>query len=238
MVVGRFKAGFVCGSNPFRPTTFIKFWIQMENMIVIDIETTGKDPKKCSIVSIGAVNFCNPDEVFYGECRMEEDKEVTQEALEITGFTLEQIKDPSKPPVKELLYEFYNWSRQFKNRTLASMNPQALDWPILIEAFERYGIEWLYGHRAVDLHSQVYAEFLKLGIPVPLKGNVSALSSSHIFQLFGLPEEPKPHHALIGAIWTTEAFYRLLLGEPVILSEYPFRSPFLASQFHKIIRYI
>ena len=34
-------------------------------MIIVDVETTGIDPEKHSIVSIGAVDFSNPSNEFY-----------------------------------------------------------------------------------------------------------------------------------------------------------------------------
>jgi len=39
-------------------------------MIVADIEATGLDPRKHSILSIGAVDFEHPERQFYGECRI------------------------------------------------------------------------------------------------------------------------------------------------------------------------
>ena len=37
-------------------------------MIVIDLETSGIDPMEHSILSLGAVDFDNPEYFFYGEC--------------------------------------------------------------------------------------------------------------------------------------------------------------------------
>ena len=48
-------------------------------MIIIDVETTGLDPKKYSIVSIGAVDFKKPMRTFYEECRIWDGAEVSEE---------------------------------------------------------------------------------------------------------------------------------------------------------------
>ena len=39
-------------------------------MIVVDVETSGMDAYKHSLLSIGAVDFENPVERFYEECRI------------------------------------------------------------------------------------------------------------------------------------------------------------------------
>ena len=56
-------------------------------MIVVDVETSGLDDEKNSLLSIGAVDFYNPKNQFYGECRVREGAEVNPEALEVNGFT-------------------------------------------------------------------------------------------------------------------------------------------------------
>jgi len=50
-------------------------------MIVIDIETTGKDPKNCSILSIGAVAFFHSNNQFYTECRIRKNAYISAKAL-------------------------------------------------------------------------------------------------------------------------------------------------------------
>ena len=58
-------------------------------MIVVDIETSGTSPYKHSILSIGAVDFSNPERQFYQECQIEKDKEYTEEALNVNGVKKE-----------------------------------------------------------------------------------------------------------------------------------------------------
>lgn len=72
-------------------------------MIVVDIETTGLDPKNHSILSIGAIDMNNPENKFYGECQCEPGKMVSEQALKINGFTQESLMDEKKPTVGELV---------------------------------------------------------------------------------------------------------------------------------------
>ncbi|PSO45853.1 MAG: hypothetical protein BRC25_00495 [Parcubacteria group bacterium SW_6_46_9] len=71
-------------------------------MIVLDIEATGLDPDKHSVVSGGSVEFKQPENRFYLECQMENEKRVAQEALDINGFTREEVTDKSKPAADSL----------------------------------------------------------------------------------------------------------------------------------------
>ena len=64
-------------------------------MIVVDLETSGALPNKNSILSIGAIELNNPDNTFYGECKLRDSAIVDTKALEINGFTIEQITNCS-----------------------------------------------------------------------------------------------------------------------------------------------
>ena len=83
-------------------------------MIVIDVETTGVIPTKHSILSIGAIDFNNPENQFYEECRIWDGAQVMQDgeegmlsALKINGFTKEEIRDSKKKSQKQVLEELY-----------------------------------------------------------------------------------------------------------------------------------
>ena len=59
-------------------------------MIVVDLETTGVDPRKHSILSIGAVDFNNQENYFYGECRIREGALIDNYALAVMVLLLKK----------------------------------------------------------------------------------------------------------------------------------------------------
>ncbi|MBP9842806.1 MAG: hypothetical protein KBC62_02260, partial [Candidatus Pacebacteria bacterium] len=65
-------------------------------MLILDIEASGTDYEKHSIVSIGALDLQNPGNRFYGECRIWDGAHVMEDALKVNGFTEAQISDPTK----------------------------------------------------------------------------------------------------------------------------------------------
>lgn len=187
-------------------------------MIVVDVETTGLDSKKHSIVSIGAVEFYDPQNQFYVECRIFDDAEVSDEALAISGSSKESLFNPAKPTLESAIQSFLKWASQCAHKTIAGENP-TFDRDFLREAVHRYEMEWTLGRRVVDLHSVSYAKHLELGKIPPVKCGVSELKADATYAFVGILEEPTPHHALNGAKWEAEAFSRLLFGVP-LFSEY------------------
>src|SRR3989338_5668689 len=99
-------------------------------MIVVDLETSGLDPEKHGILSIGAVEFENPANTFYGECRLREGAIIDDEATKIHGFSEEQMRN-CKKSAKQLCEEFNLWSKRSEERTLAGQNLVSLDVPFL-----------------------------------------------------------------------------------------------------------
>ena len=178
-------------------------------MIIVDTETTGINHLKSSIVSIGAVEFFNPNNQFYQECRIFDGAEVTEEALQVNGFTREQITDPSKKSLEEITHMFFSWVHSCANFTFAGENP-TFDRNFLNAAAERYGISLGLGHRSIDLHTLAYSHHLKRKLVPPSRNGRTDLNTDKILVYVGLPEEPKPHHALTGAKMEAEAFSRLI----------------------------
>jgi DNA polymerase III epsilon subunit-like protein len=183
-------------------------------MIVLDIETTGLDPKRHSIIEVGAIDFYNPTNYFNGKCQIWIGAEVDLSALEVNGFTLKKIQDQKINTQEELLSNFKIWTDSIEDKTIAGQNVD-FDINFLIESSKRYGQNFNLGKRKVDQHSIAYAHYLKRHIKPPLKDGISNLNGDTIMNYVGLPPEPRPHRALNGAKYETESLSRLIFGKGV-----------------------
>lgn len=181
-------------------------------MIVIDIETTGTDSRKHSIVSLGAVDFHFPLRTFYGECKIFDGAAISDHALMINGFRRAQLFDSNKLSDIDLINNFIKWSEKCIDRTLAGMNVQ-FDYSFLRDTCKSHSVDFPFPYRLIDLHSLAYCNLLRDKTSIPLSDNGgSKLTTDDIFHLVRLPSEPKPHNALTGAQMECEAFYRLIYG--------------------------
>lgn len=178
-------------------------------MIVVDLETSGLDEKKHSILSIGAVEFDNPDNIFYGECRLRDGAEVDPAALATNGFTLNYIAGREKS-CQELVTDFRKWALNIKNRTLAGMVP-SFDEGFLRSHFESYSIEWIFGRRSIDLHSAFYVYLAATNQEIPLKDGILMGSLDFILAHLGINGRTSQiHNALEDARLTRGAFYAII----------------------------
>jgi DNA polymerase III epsilon subunit-like protein len=185
-------------------------------MIVVDVEASGTEPHKHSIVSVGAIDFDKPTRQLYEECHIWDGAHVMDEALEVNGFTLEQIKDPKKQTEGELVHKFIEWALEAPDRTLAGQNP-SFDRDFLRNAAERAGhTDWPFAFRTVDTHSLAYIHMVKRGLTPPLEHQRSALDLDAVLNYCGIPREPEPHNALTGAKSHAEVVSRLLYGKKLL----------------------
>lgn len=193
-------------------------------MIVVDVETTGTDPERHSIVSIGALEFEHPERTFYQECRIFNGAQVESAALAVNGFTLEQVTDSTKPTLEQMVGAFIAWCRGAEERTLAGHNT-SFDRDFLQSSADRYKLAWHFGHRVLDLHSFSWMHMRERGVTPPNRGGRSGLSCDATLVYVGLPEEPEPHNALVGAKMEAEAFSRLMYGRGLLeeYASYPVR---------------
>lgn len=183
-------------------------------MIVLDVETTGVDFKKNSIVSIGALDFFSPLNQFYTECRVFEDAEISEQALAINGFTKEQVLSINKYSLEEAVLKYLDWSSNINEKTLAGENPR-FDRDFLNASFEKYGLKRI-PFRTIDLHTLSYIHRLTNGGKIPLKEGMSDINLDSTLNYVGLPSEPTPHNALTGAKIEAEAFSRILYGKNLL----------------------
>jgi len=186
-------------------------------MIVVDVETTGLDSKRNSIVSIGALEFQDPENQFYQECIIWPGAEIEQGALDINGFREEHIKK-NKPTLEQTMKGFVEWTKNIPAKIIAGQNP-GFDRGFLENSAERYDIEWSIGRRTIDLHTLCYAHMMRRRME-------RKINSDEIMEYVGIPAEPKPHIALNGALWEAEAFSRIIHKNNLLsmFSEYPIPS--------------
>jgi DNA polymerase III epsilon subunit-like protein len=192
-------------------------------LIVVDVETTGLDPERHQIISIGAVNFADPREPYYGECRLSPGSEVSEEALKITGVTLEEL-ERRKRTLEEILQEFLKWTTTCKERTLAGENIW-FDARFLQHALGKCGLAWTFGHRYVDLHSVSYAMRTRAKKCAMVANGVSSLSLDETLQFVGLKPRKGSHHAREDAKLEAEALSRLMYGKALLKKFSRYRLP-------------
>jgi DNA polymerase III epsilon subunit-like protein len=186
-------------------------------MLIIDIEASGTDYAKHSIVSLGAVDFNNPARRFYVECRIWERAHIMEEALAVNGFSESEITDINKITEAELVTQFLEWSEMCKDRTLTGQNV-SFDRDMLKAAVGRSGLNWTLPYRTLDTHTMCYMHMLARGLTPPFdeQHKRSALNLDAIMLYCGIPEEPEPHNALTGAMSHAEVTSRLLYGRPLL----------------------
>ncbi len=187
-------------------------------MIVIDIEASGTEYEKHSIVSIGAIDFDNPTDRFYEECRIWEGAHIMDEALTVNGFTEAEITDPTKKSEGEIVRMFLEWSQHMGDRTLAGQNV-SFDRDYLKFACRREGLQWDLAHRTIDTHTLCYMHMVNHGIqpPIDAQHRRSALNLDAVLNYCGIENEPQPHNALTGALSHAEVISRLLYGKKLVL---------------------
>lgn len=177
--------------------------LKRDRMIVVDIETTGMEPKKNSILSIGALDFENPENTFYGECRSDDGAEVSNIALKINGFTKEEINDPKKPTSEHLLKDFVKWAKKTKDRTIAGDNIW-FDVGFLEINFKKHKLKWIFKKKYIELHEM---SPLLTGLPWSLDA---------VLYMVGVPPRNRAHNALNDAELTAEAMARIAAGKSII----------------------
>jgi DNA polymerase III epsilon subunit-like protein len=193
-------------------------------MIIVDIEASGTDPQLHSIVSIGAVDFNDPSNRFYEECRIDDDRSYTDEALQVNGFSVEEITDQGKQTVPELLNRYFAWAQKIPDKTIAGQNVD-FDKLFINESCKKHQLPNRIDKRIIDLHGLCYAKHLALKIEIPLVDESSGLNTDSILKFTGLEERLGAHNALNDALLEAEAFSRLIYGKNLLAEYRPLSVP-------------
>lgn len=185
-------------------------------MLVIDVEASGVEAHKHSIVSVGALDFANPTNRFYEECRVWDGAHIMEDALKVNGFTEAQITDPKKQSEADLVHAFMQWADGLEERTFAGQNV-SFDRDFIRYAAERAGhTEWPFAYRTIDTHTLAYMHMINRGLKPPVMKRRSALDLDAVLNYCGIPHEPEPHNALTGALSHAEVISRLLYGRKLL----------------------
>lgn len=197
-------------------------------MIVIDVESSGTEYGVHSIVSLGAIDFGNPERQLYEECRIWDGAHIMDEALAVNGFTKEQITDPAKQTEGELVKKFMEWTRAVADRTFAGQNV-SFDRDFVRAACHRAHLDYDLAYRTIDTHSLAWMHMVKRGFTPPIdpKHHRSSLNLDAVLNYCGIPSEPDPHNALTGAKSHAECVSRLLHDKKLLPEFADYEIPWL-----------
>jgi DNA polymerase III epsilon subunit-like protein len=186
-------------------------------MLIVDVEASGTEADLHSIVSVGAFELESPERRFYEECRVFDGANIDPDALLVNGFTEAEITNPAKQAEAELVTKFLEWSQHIGDRTLAGQNV-SFDRDMLRAAAGRAGLAWDLAHRTIDTHTLCFMHMVKNGgtPPIDPQHRRSALNLDTVLEYCGIPEEPKPHNAMTGALCHGEVISRLLYGKKLL----------------------
>ncbi len=165
-------------------------------MIIIDWEFSGLDPIKNWLLSIWAVDFYNPENQFYWECRLEKYMTYEKEALEINWFSKEEIYSEKKQSIKELITKFDNWLKTCKTpQILIWQNPKT-DLDFLRESYKVASLEYTLWHRSLDTHTISFVKHLELNKKIPIEKWNFKINLDYSLDFVWIKWwEPKPHNA-------------------------------------------
>jgi len=193
-------------------------------MIILDIEASGTDYQKHSIVSIGALDFDNPNDQFYDECRVWDGAHIDPSALAVNGFTEEEVRDSKKKSEDEIVRAFLGWVSPKRDWTIVGQNP-SFDRDFVRAGASRAHVDFPLAYRTIDTHTLAYMHMIVHGVTPPFdkEKHRTALNLDAVLNYVGIPEEPSPHNALTGAMSHAEVASRLLYNRGLLpeFEQYP-----------------
>ena len=187
-------------------------------MLVVDVEASGVNYEKHSIIAVGAIDFEHPERQLYEECRIWDGAHIEEDAIAVHGVSKEVQTDPAKQSEAELVHKFIAFAEPMSDRTLAGQNV-SFDRDMLQAAARRAGhTDWPFAYRTIDSHSLAWMHMVKRGLtpPVDRGKKRSALDLDAILVYCGIPSEPTPHNALTGAKSHAEVIFRLLYDKKLL----------------------
>jgi hypothetical protein len=197
--------------------------VYLDNIAVLDIETTGLDPDRCAILSVGIVSYGERLDEFYREYYPFEGAWLDKEGMKINGLSIDKIGRDAVNDPKNVVDDVRSFLQKNKCNVTAGQNP-SFDRGFVNAYAKRYGIDFRLPIWMLDMHSVCMAYMLENSIEVPKKpGTGLFLNGDSILEFAGLGAEPKPHNALNGARYEFEALCRIIYGKNALpqFSDHP-----------------
>ena len=186
----------------------------------LDVETTGLNPKENDIVQIAGIVDIDtiPGEEFNYFMQPFSFENISHEALNINGFTIDQLRTFEEPinVYRKLISIFEQFVDKFDRNDkmfIAGQNP-GFDRDFLKEWFvkndDKYFGSW-FDYHIVDLCAFSLAFHIKgiIDLHNPKTGRIS-VRLTNVANAFGL-EQKTPHNALDDIRLTREIFYEHML---------------------------
>jgi DNA polymerase III epsilon subunit-like protein len=193
----------------------------MSLICVIDLETSGLDPRECGVMEMGAVMLqrdLSPVGEWSSLVRVCEWQRWEADAERVHGVTRVDAMSADRPSAPVALADFLRFVDSHsdgKRVVLAGMNLAGFDVQFLKAILERVAPSslrdlmeadwrWLISHRTIDIHA------LAAGIGLAEGLNLAGFYTDGIYKMLGMDAEPKPHQAITGARMEAEALRRLV----------------------------
>lgn len=176
--------------------------MQGRQILVVDVETTGCDPRHDAIVEIGAC-LLSPDtlaELEQFSSRVRPSASIQPGALLVHGLTEDILAE--EPGIRPVMESFLSFAPA--DAILAGHNV-AFDISFIRAALESQGIEYPFDYHSIDIWSVAYVDLLRRGM---LPG---ALTLDTLGQLYGVARSGY-HSAIEDARISTRILRELLAG--------------------------
>lgn len=191
----------------------------LDNIAVLDVETTGLNRRKCAITGVGLVCYSNGQvHEFYREYYPFEGAEIKTEGMLEPEYFHDDItvKRNALSDPKDVSEDVKAFLTANNCNVTAGQNP-SFDRDFINAYAERYGSDFRIPIWMMDMHSVCMAYMLEKNIEVPRKEGIGLfLSGDAIHEFTGIGAEPKPHIAINGARYEFESFCRIIYGKNVL----------------------
>ncbi len=182
-------------------------------MIIIDIETTGLDELKHGIIEIAAIQFDNPGNFYHSLCKVDDEDEIDEKALEINGQKINDVRDTNRKNQKQILEELFDFAFRINDFYAAGENIGTFDLRFLLYKSKKYNLKYPFQYRSFDLNTAAFLTIEKFNKKSIIIKGKNELNLGKILEFVGLKDTRKYHNALEDVKLEAEAISRLQYGK-------------------------